>query len=261
MKRILLALVIFAGLAAAPAPVAAQTTVIAVTYRGTYSPSTPYGQGAIVLYNGSSFISTGTALNQGNTPPTPAATSAFWQPILAPGAVTSLTTSSGTNCGVPTLIAGTLNIPPCVPPTTPSAFGPSGSAHATGLVPDPGATAGTTRYLREDGTWAPAGGSVTVVSSTCSGAQTITLSSTPTRYVITLTANCTLSFATSTFSGTLQQATVDIVPAGFAVIFPPTIANGGNVAWPGGVVPALLTTAPSTITFSYNGTSPIFGGQ
>jgi len=37
-------------------------------------------------------------------------------------------------------------------------FGASGSNHAQGVVPDPGATAGTTRYLREDGTWSvPAG--------------------------------------------------------------------------------------------------------
>jgi trimeric autotransporter adhesin len=32
-------------------------------------------------------------------------------------------------------------------------FVASGSGHAAGAVPDPGATAGTTRYLREDGTW------------------------------------------------------------------------------------------------------------
>lgn len=39
-------------------------------------------------------------------------------------------------------------------------FGASGSNHSTGLVPDPGATSGTTKFLREDGTWAvPAGGS------------------------------------------------------------------------------------------------------
>ncbi|MGD0443021.1 MAG: SGNH/GDSL hydrolase family protein [Edaphobacter sp.] len=38
-------------------------------------------------------------------------------------------------------------------------FGISGSGHAPGAVPDPGATAGSTRYLREDGTWSvPAGG-------------------------------------------------------------------------------------------------------
>jgi trimeric autotransporter adhesin len=33
-------------------------------------------------------------------------------------------------------------------------FGGSGSAHARGAVPDPGATAGATRFLREDGSWA-----------------------------------------------------------------------------------------------------------
>ena len=39
------------------------------------------------------------------------------------------------------------------------AFVASGASHAPGLVPDPGATAGATRYLREDGTWfTPAGG-------------------------------------------------------------------------------------------------------
>jgi hypothetical protein len=38
-------------------------------------------------------------------------------------------------------------------------FGPSGTTHAAGIVPDPGATAGATHYLREDGTWSvPAGG-------------------------------------------------------------------------------------------------------
>ncbi len=39
-------------------------------------------------------------------------------------------------------------------------FGPSGSVHAPGVVPDPGVTAGSTRFLREDGTWIapPSGG-------------------------------------------------------------------------------------------------------
>jgi len=38
-------------------------------------------------------------------------------------------------------------------------FGASGSGHSVGAVPDPGATAGTTRFLREDGSWTtpPAG--------------------------------------------------------------------------------------------------------
>jgi hypothetical protein len=33
-------------------------------------------------------------------------------------------------------------------------MGASGASHAAGIVPDPGATAGATRYLREDATWA-----------------------------------------------------------------------------------------------------------
>lgn len=33
----------------------------------------------------------------------------------------------------------------------------SGSSHKAGLVPDPGATAGTSKYLREDGTWSTPG--------------------------------------------------------------------------------------------------------
>ncbi len=39
-------------------------------------------------------------------------------------------------------------------------FGPSGTAHASGIVPDPGATAGSTRFLREDGTWAAPSGTL-----------------------------------------------------------------------------------------------------
>jgi hypothetical protein len=38
-------------------------------------------------------------------------------------------------------------------------FAASGASHSAGAVPDPGATAGTTRYLREDGSWTvPSGG-------------------------------------------------------------------------------------------------------
>lgn len=36
--------------------------------------------------------------------------------------------------------------------TTP-VFGASGGGHSTGLVPDPGAVAGTTKFLSEDATW------------------------------------------------------------------------------------------------------------
>lgn len=48
----------------------------------------------------------------------------------------------------------------------PAVFGASGTNHAAGLVPDPGATAGTTKFLREDGTFAvPAGGGASSLGS------------------------------------------------------------------------------------------------
>jgi hypothetical protein len=44
-------------------------------------------------------------------------------------------------------------------------FAASGGSHARGTVPDPGAVAGSTRFLREDATWAvPGGGSGTVTN-------------------------------------------------------------------------------------------------
>jgi trimeric autotransporter adhesin len=52
-------------------------------------------------------------------------------------------------------------------------FGASGMSHAAGTVPDPGATTGNTRFLREDGTWsAPttgANGVAAIVGGTISG--------------------------------------------------------------------------------------------
>jgi hypothetical protein len=46
-------------------------------------------------------------------------------------------------------------------------FVASGASHARGTVPDPGASAGATRYLREDATWVapPAGGSANAVTA------------------------------------------------------------------------------------------------
>ena len=56
--------------------------------------------------------------------------------------------------------AGTINVSTLNATTIQGArFGASGPSHAEGLVPDPGATAAATRFLREDGSWSvPAGG-------------------------------------------------------------------------------------------------------
>jgi hypothetical protein len=45
-------------------------------------------------------------------------------------------------------------------------FVASGASHAQGLVPDPGSTAGTTRFLREDATWQTAGGGAVYIQDT-----------------------------------------------------------------------------------------------
>jgi hypothetical protein len=67
-----------------------------------------------------------------------------------------------------TINVGTLNAGTVTGAVAASAlpvFGPSGSGHAVGAVPDPGATAGTTRFLREDGTWQSGNGNPLVASS------------------------------------------------------------------------------------------------
>lgn len=54
-------------------------------------------------------------------------------------------------------------------------FGPSGASHAPGAVPDPGATAGTARFMREDRTWAvpPNAGGFVANSSTSETIPTV----------------------------------------------------------------------------------------
>lgn len=64
-------------------------------------------------------------------------------------------------------------------------MGASGANHAPGTVPDPGATAGTTKFLREDATWdVPSGGGGGVTSL---NGETGALSLTSTGATITIT--------------------------------------------------------------------------
>jgi hypothetical protein len=80
-------------------------------------------------------------------------------------AVQSTTASTSTTTGALVVtggvgVGGSLNVGG--PKITGPSFGASGASHAQGLVPDPGATAGTTRFLREDATWQTAGGGAAV---------------------------------------------------------------------------------------------------
>jgi hypothetical protein len=105
--------------------------------------------------------------------------------ITASGGVLSASSGSGTV----TNVTGTAPVAVATGTTTPvvsvPAFVASGASHAAGLVPDPGSSAGSTKFLREDATFAvPAGGGVggalTLVGHVSSTAflKTITVPST-----------------------------------------------------------------------------------
>lgn len=83
-------------------------------------------------------------------------------PVTAAGNLTISALASqaaNTFLAAPSGAAGAPTMRMIVPADVP-VFVASGASHAAGAVPDPGATAGTTRFLREDATWAtPAGGS------------------------------------------------------------------------------------------------------
>jgi hypothetical protein len=77
--------------------------------------------------------------------------------VAAPGTgtVTNIATTAPITGG-PITVTGTIGISDCVA---------SGGSHARGAVPDPGASAGTTKFLREDCTFAvPAGSGVSVTT-------------------------------------------------------------------------------------------------
>lgn len=88
---------------------------------------------------------------------------ATWGTPSGSGTVTSVTGTAPV-----TVATGT-----STPVITVPVFVASGASHATGLVPDPGAAAGSTKYLREDGTFAvpPGTGGTFITASAVLGAD------------------------------------------------------------------------------------------
>lgn len=99
-------------------------------------------------------------------------------------------------------------------------FVASGASHASGGVPDPGAVAGTTKFLREDATWAsPASAQTGVVQS-----KTATISSNISTTSTTWpTASTTIAAGSN--GATLPQATINVASttgfptAGYIYVF------------------------------------------
>jgi hypothetical protein len=134
------------------------------------------------------------------------------------------------------------------------AFVASGASHAPGLVPDPGATAGATRYLREDGTWfTPPGGSGGSPGGTTGQVQ---FNSAGAFGGFTISGDATLDTAT----GVLTLAANAVSNAKLATMAANTIKgnNTGAAAVPvdltGAQAQALLTAQPTVQTFTASGT-------
>ena len=150
---------------------------------------------------------------------------------------------------------------------TPPTFGASGASHAVGYVPDPGAAAGTTRFLREDATFAvPPGGSVSTVYSTASASTSGSIGATTmatagvsgNKYIFSAvalqtvvasgcTGNTTLA-VNLTFTDPVNNATVtaQAIP-GSSVAIPATSLAPTFAAGNGGAVNTMLWYYPQVI--------------
>jgi hypothetical protein len=132
-----------------------------------------------------------------------------------------------------------------VPTARLSLFGASGTSHAAGIVPDPGATAGTTRYLREDGTWSTppgtggggGGGSVAAITSGTIDGTVIGGTTPAAGSFTTLTASTPIAAASGgTGSGTAPAAGQVLVGnSGGTAFAPQTIAGDCTLSASGAV--------------------------
>jgi hypothetical protein len=143
-------------------------------------------------------------------------------------------------------------------------LGASGGSHSAGIAPDPGATAGTTRFLREDSTWAVPAGSGGGLSSFTTGNLnplfTATLGGSPTTapaLAFTLAnASQNYFFAGPATGGTGTPSYRAIVGSDIPTLNQNTTGNAAtatNVPWSG-----LTGTAPSV---TINSTACPVGGS
>jgi hypothetical protein len=171
------------------------------------------------------------------------APSGFYVGTINVGTLNATTINGGVNASA--ISSGTINAARL------PVFGPSGTTHAAGAVPDPGATAGAIRYLREDGTWA------TPASGASSGSfATLTESSSDPNGTVLQMINT---------SGNGSQYNIEV--AGSAASFPNNgliyhDAGFGNYPfwYSGGSNAGIWTIAHGLFGWSSNGTDPRANG-
>jgi hypothetical protein len=86
---------------------------------------------------------------------------------------------------------GDATIDPTTGLVTVAKLGPSGSSHAAGMAPDPGGTAGTARFLREDATWTNTLAMGTITASTTALGITGTFNNSAAAFAAPLMMNIT----------------------------------------------------------------------
>lgn len=123
----------------------------------------------------------------------------------------------------------------------------SGAGHLAGIVPDPGSSAGTTKYLREDATWVNAVSTVSIVTANGVSGTVATATSTP---AITLTLGA-ITPSSIICSGDIKCGTV----GGGLYVKEGTNATAGVATLSGGtiVVSTTKVTANSRIHLTVNG--------
>jgi len=143
--------------------------------------------------------------------------------------------ANGTNCAGGTSFALGTDATGAAECGTVQTMVASGASHKGGLVPDPGVTSGTSKFLREDGTWTTptGGGSVTSVALAVSSAP-FCITGSP------ITASGTLTFAPCGTSGG-----VPYFSASNAMLSTPVLAANGAMV--GGGAGGAPRTTPATI--------------
>ena len=164
----------------------------------------------------------------------------FTAPVINVGTLNATTINGGVNGSA--ITTGTISAARL------PIFGASGTSHSAGIVPDPGATAGATRFLREDGTFAvPAGGggvgggtpTIAVGAAAGTGASATVAGNNVNGVISVVTGTsttATATLATVTFSGSLATA-----PQGCSLM-----SRNANAA---GQVAMIYTTAPTSTTW------------